>query len=171
MHVSQQMATGIDSFALLAIPFFILSGLFMGHGGIARRLINFANVLVGGFRGGLAFVDIFTCMLFGSISGSAAAGCDALHVKNAMRAETVLIRAIARLLSPRGHMAVTVSMRLSAVGLIGKLGSRLCPMQWCSPERHEEVVVWLWRATLQPRPSSHPRIARRPEGTEGLTGL
>jgi len=70
---AQQMATGIDSFALLAIPFFILSGLFMGQGGIARRLIDFANVLVGGFRGGLAFVNIFTCMLFGSISGSAAA--------------------------------------------------------------------------------------------------
>jgi len=73
MNISQQMATGIDSFALLAIPFFILSGLFMGRGGIARRLIDFANVIVGRFRGGLAFVDILTCMLFGSISGSAAA--------------------------------------------------------------------------------------------------
>ncbi len=71
--IAQQMATGIDSFALLAIPFFILSGLFMGRGGIARRLIDFANVLVGRFRGGLAFVDILTCMLFGSISGSASA--------------------------------------------------------------------------------------------------
>lgn len=71
--VAQKMATGIDSFALLAIPFFILSGLFMGRGGIARRLIDFANVLVGRFRGGLAFVNIMTCMLFGSISGSAAA--------------------------------------------------------------------------------------------------
>ncbi len=71
--VAQKMATGIDSFALLAIPFFILSGLFMGRGGIARRLIDFANVIVGRFRGGLAFVDIMTCMLFGSISGSAAA--------------------------------------------------------------------------------------------------
>jgi tripartite ATP-independent transporter DctM subunit len=73
INVAQQMATGIDSFALLAIPFFILSGLFMGHGGIARRLIDFANVIVGRFRGGLAFVNILTCMLFGSISGSAAA--------------------------------------------------------------------------------------------------
>jgi len=71
--VAQKMATGIDSFALLAIPFFILSGLLMGRGGIARRLIDFANALVGRFRGGLAFVDIVTCMLFGSISGSAAA--------------------------------------------------------------------------------------------------
>lgn len=71
--VAQKMATGIDSFALLAIPFFILSGLFMGRGGIARRLIDFANAIVGRFRGGLAFVNILTCMLFGSISGSAAA--------------------------------------------------------------------------------------------------
>jgi len=71
--VAQKMATGIDSFALLAIPFFILSGLFMGRGGIARRLIDFANVLVGRFKGGLAFVDIMTCMLFGSISGSGSA--------------------------------------------------------------------------------------------------
>ena len=75
---AQQMATGFDSFALLAIPFFILSGLFMGHGGIARRLIDFANVLVGGFRGGLAFVNIMTCMLFGSISGSATAAVSSI---------------------------------------------------------------------------------------------
>ncbi len=71
--VAQKMATGIDSFALLAIPFFILSGLFMGRGGIARRLVDFANVVVGRLPGGLAYVDILTCMLFGSISGSASA--------------------------------------------------------------------------------------------------
>ncbi len=71
--VAHNIATGIDSFSLLAIPFFILSGLLMGHGGIARRLIDFANVLVGRFRGGLAFVNVLTCMLFGAISGSATA--------------------------------------------------------------------------------------------------
>jgi len=76
--IAQRMATGIDSFPLLAIPFFILAGLFMGRGGIARRLIDFANVLVGRFRGGLAFVNIVTCMLFGSISGSAAAAVSAV---------------------------------------------------------------------------------------------
>ena len=70
---AQRMATGIDSFSLLAIPFFILSGLLMGRGGIAKRLIDFANVIVGRLPGGLAFVNILTCMLFGSISGSAAA--------------------------------------------------------------------------------------------------
>ena len=71
--VAHTIATGIDSFALLAIPFFILAGLLMGRGGIARRLIDFANVVVGRFRGGLSYVNILTCMLFGSISGSAVA--------------------------------------------------------------------------------------------------
>ncbi len=73
MTVAFKIATGIDSFALLAIPFFILAGQLMGHGGIARRLIDFANVLVGRFPGGLSYVNIMTCMLFGAISGSAVA--------------------------------------------------------------------------------------------------
>ncbi|MFQ5866041.1 MAG: TRAP transporter large permease, partial [bacterium] len=71
--VAHTIATGIDSFTLLAIPFFILAGQLMGRGGIARRLIDFATVLVGRFRGGLSYVNILTCMLFGSISGSAVA--------------------------------------------------------------------------------------------------
>lgn len=71
--VAHKIATGIDSFSLLAIPFFILSGILMGQGGIARRLIDFADVLVGRFRGGLAYVNVLTCMLFGAVSGSAAA--------------------------------------------------------------------------------------------------
>lgn len=69
----QKMVTGIDSFSLLAIPFFILSGLFMGRGGLARRLFDFVNVIMGRFSGGLAYVNIATSMLFGSISGSSAA--------------------------------------------------------------------------------------------------
>lgn len=71
--IAQRIATGIDSFSLLAIPFFILSGILMGRGGIARRLIDFAGALVGRFTGGLAYVNVLTCMLFGSISGSAVA--------------------------------------------------------------------------------------------------
>ncbi len=73
LTVAYKISTGIDSFALLAIPFFILAGQLMGRGGIARRLIDFANVLVGRFPGGLAYVNIMTCMLFGAISGSAVA--------------------------------------------------------------------------------------------------
>ncbi len=76
--VSQRMATGIDSFALLAIPFFILAGQLMNSGGIARRLIDFAKVLVGKLPGGLAFVNIIAAMLFGAISGSAVAAASAI---------------------------------------------------------------------------------------------
>jgi TRAP-type C4-dicarboxylate transport system permease large subunit len=71
--VAAKMANGINSFALLAIPFFILSGHLMGRGGLARRLIDFAATLVGRLPGGLGYVNTLTCMLFGSISGSAAA--------------------------------------------------------------------------------------------------
>ena len=76
--VSQRIATGIDSFALLAIPFFILSGHLMNRGGIARRLIDFAKALVGPLPGGLAYVTIFACMMFGAISGSAVATAAAI---------------------------------------------------------------------------------------------
>ncbi len=76
--VAQRMATGLDSFALLAIPFFILSGQLMNRGGIARRLIDLAKVLVGMLPGGLAFVNILASMLFGSISGSAVAAASAI---------------------------------------------------------------------------------------------
>lgn len=71
--LASKMANGVNSFALLAIPFFILSGHFMGRGGMARRLIDFAGAMVGMLPGGLAYVNTLTCMMFGSISGSAAA--------------------------------------------------------------------------------------------------
>ena len=72
------MATGLDSFALLAIPFFVLAGGIMNSGGIAMRLINFARVLVGKLPAGLAFVNVIANMLFGAISGSAAAATSAI---------------------------------------------------------------------------------------------
>jgi tripartite ATP-independent transporter DctM subunit len=70
---AREMSNGVDNFALLAIPFFILAGDLMGAGGLARRLIDFAAVFLGRFKGGLAMVNTLTCMLFGAISGSAAA--------------------------------------------------------------------------------------------------
>jgi tripartite ATP-independent transporter DctM subunit len=73
-----RMATGIDSFALLAIPFFILSGQLIARGGIAQRLIDFAKVVVGGFAGGLAYINILASMFFGTISGSAVAATSAI---------------------------------------------------------------------------------------------
>ena len=76
--VSQKISTGIASFPLLAIPFFVLSGVLMGEGGMARRLMDFANALFGRFHGGLAYVNTMTCMMFGSISGSAAAAVSSI---------------------------------------------------------------------------------------------
>ena len=76
--VAQQMATGLDSFTLLAIPFFVLAGQIMNQGGIAKRLIAFAKTLVGALPGGLAHVNIVTAMLFGAIAGSAAAAASAI---------------------------------------------------------------------------------------------
>ncbi|MDH5400131.1 MAG: TRAP transporter large permease [Cyclobacteriaceae bacterium] len=76
--MAQQTATGIDSFALLAIPFFVFAGQVMNRGGIASRLIDFAKVLVGMLPGGLAYVNIVASMLFGAISGSAAAAASAI---------------------------------------------------------------------------------------------
>lgn len=76
--ISQRMATGLDSFALLAIPFFILSGQLMTHGGIADRLIGFAKTIVGAFPGGLALINIIAAMLMGAIAGSAMASASAM---------------------------------------------------------------------------------------------
>ena len=76
--VAQRMANGINSFPLLAIPFFVFSGYLMGRGGLARRLIDFAALFVGKLPGGLSYVNTVTCMLFGSISGSAAAAVSSI---------------------------------------------------------------------------------------------
>lgn len=76
--VSQRMTIGIDSFALLAIPFFILAGELMNRGGIATRLINFAKSLVGWLPGGLAYVNVLAAMLFGAIAGSSVAAASAI---------------------------------------------------------------------------------------------
>jgi len=76
--IAQRMATGLDSFSLLAIPLFILAGQIMNKGGIAQRLITFAKALVGSFPGGLAYVNIVGAMLFGAISGSSMAAVSAI---------------------------------------------------------------------------------------------
>ena len=75
---SQRMFTGINSFSLLAIPFFILAGVIMNNGGIAIRLVNCAKVVSGRLPGSLAHTNIVANMLFGSISGSAVAAAAAV---------------------------------------------------------------------------------------------
>lgn len=73
LAIIQRMVQGVNSFSLLAIPFFILAGEIMSQGGISRRLIEFSNILIGRVRGGLAQVNVLASMFFGGISGSAVA--------------------------------------------------------------------------------------------------
>jgi len=73
MSIVQRTVSGVNSFSLLAIPFFILAGEIMGRGGISRRLVEFSNALVGRVQGGLAQVNVLASMFFGGISGSAVA--------------------------------------------------------------------------------------------------
>ncbi|MCI9062213.1 MULTISPECIES: TRAP transporter large permease [Romboutsia] len=75
---AQRIFTGINSFSLLAIPFFILAGIIMNNGGIAIKLVNFANLLAGKLPGSLAHTNVIGNMLFGSISGSGTAAAAAM---------------------------------------------------------------------------------------------
>src|SRR3981081_3074022 len=71
--VSMKLFTGIESFEIMAIPFFILAGNFLTHGGVARRMINFATSMVGHWHGGLGLAGVMACALFAAVSGSSPA--------------------------------------------------------------------------------------------------
>lgn len=76
--IAQRMFNGLDSFPFMAIPFFVLAGELMNSGGITKRLVNFADTLVGHMKGGLAHVNIVTSMFFAGITGSAIADTSAI---------------------------------------------------------------------------------------------
>ena len=76
--VPNSMMNGMDSFPLMAVPFFVLAGDLMNRGGITVRLVNFANLVVGGIRGGLAQTNVVASMLFAGITGSALADTAAI---------------------------------------------------------------------------------------------
>jgi C4-dicarboxylate transporter, DctM subunit len=71
--VAMKLFTGIENFEIMAIPFFILAGNFLTHGGVARRMINFATSMVGHWHGGLALAGVLACALFAAVSGSSPA--------------------------------------------------------------------------------------------------
>jgi C4-dicarboxylate transporter DctM subunit len=71
--VAMKLFTGIEKFEIMAIPFFILAGNFLTHGGVARRMINFATSMVGHWHGGLALAGVIACALFAAVSGSSPA--------------------------------------------------------------------------------------------------
>lgn len=78
MQFVQRLVSGVDSFTILAIPFFLLAGDIMKHGGISRRMLRFANALVGHLTGGLSITSVVSCALFGTICGSAPATAAAI---------------------------------------------------------------------------------------------
>ncbi len=102
-----QIASGVNKFSLLAIPFFVLAGAIMAEGGMARRLVDFAGVLVGFMRGGLSLVNILASTFFGAISGSSVADTASIG--------SVLIPEMERKGYPRDFAtAVTVSGSIQA---------------------------------------------------------
>lgn len=103
-----QLAAGVNKFSLLAIPFFVLAGAIMAEGGMARRLVDFASVLVGTIRGGLSLVNIMASTFFGAISGSSVADTASIG--------SVLIPEMERKGYPRPFAAaVTVSGSVQAI--------------------------------------------------------
>ncbi len=76
--VAQQTLQGTNAFSLLAIPFFIMTGQLLGAGGLANRIVDFANLFVGRLPGGLSIVNSVACMFFGNLSGSAVADTSAI---------------------------------------------------------------------------------------------
>jgi len=107
--IAQKMSDGMDTFTLMAIPFFVLAGEIMARGGMARRLIDFARILVGWLPGGLAVVNVVSCMLFGGISGSSVADASAIG--------SILIPAMKERGYPRGY-ATGLTITASIQGLI-----------------------------------------------------
>lgn len=109
LGMAQRMVTGIDSFVLLAIPFFMLTGRLMNEGGITDRLFDFARSLVGPIRGGLAHANVLASMIFAGMSGSAVADAGGLGM--------VEIRAMTEQ-GYRREFAAAVTVASSTIGPI-----------------------------------------------------
>src|SRR5437773_3262048 len=110
--ISQRLFTGLDSFAIMAIPFFILAGNFLTHGGVARRMIRFATAIVGHMPGGLGIAGVFACALFAAVSGSSPATVVAIG--------SILIPAMERAGFPR-------RFGVGSIGTAGALGILIPP--------------------------------------------
>lgn len=104
-----KMFGGLDSFSLMAIPFFILAGDIMSASGISRKLINFAELLVGWIKGGLALATVTACVIFASVCGSAAASTSAIGA--------VMINSMAE----KGYEKGFVSCLVASGGCIGPI--------------------------------------------------
>ena len=110
--VALKIFTGIEKFEIMAIPFFILAGNFLTHGGVARRMINFASSMVGHWHGGLALAGVMACALFAAVSGSSPATVVAIG--------SIILPAMVKQGYPRGFGAGVITTS-------GALGSLIPP--------------------------------------------
>jgi C4-dicarboxylate transporter DctM subunit len=107
--VAMKLFTGIEKFEIMAIPFFILAGNFLTHGGVARRMINFATSMVGHWHGGLALAGVFACALFAAVSGSSPATVVAIG--------SIILPAMVRQGYPKGFGAGVITTS-GALGIL-----------------------------------------------------
>ena len=138
----QKMVSGVDSFSLLAVPFFILTGVLMNTGGIAQRLINLANAFVGRIPGGLAHTNIVGNTMFGALSGSAVAASIAVggvmlpmeekagYDKKFAAAANVASAPTSLIIPPSGILIIYAV--LSGSSVVGMIMSGYIPgLLWC----------------------------------------
>ncbi|TFB24437.1 TRAP transporter large permease [Filobacillus milosensis] len=116
LFLMKELITSLDSFPIMAVPFFILAGEIMGKGGISERLFNFANALVGSKTGGFAIATIITCMFFAAISGSGPATVAAIG--------SIMIPAMVR----KGYDKPFATATVAAAGSIGVIIPPSIPM-------------------------------------------
>ncbi|SER14710.1 TRAP transporter large permease [Piscibacillus halophilus] len=116
LFLMKELITSLDSFPIMAVPFFILAGEIMGKGGISERLFNFANSLVGSKTGGFAIATIVTCMFFAAISGSGPATVAAVG--------SIMIPAMVR----KGYDKPFATATVAAAGSIGVIIPPSIPM-------------------------------------------
>jgi tripartite ATP-independent transporter DctM subunit len=114
--VVQRMFAGVDSFPMMAIPFFMLAGALMDTGGISKRLVRFSNYLVGWIQGGLAHVAIVAAMFFAGITGSAVADTTAIG------------SALVPLMNKRGFPKLFSASVVAAAGVVGPIIPPSIPM-------------------------------------------
>lgn len=100
--IALKLFTGIEKFEIMAIPFFILAGNFLTHGGVARRMIRFATSLVGHWHGGMALASVLACALFAAISGSSPA--------TVMAVGSIMIPAMVKMGYPREFAVAPVAV-------------------------------------------------------------
>ncbi|MCY4755757.1 TRAP transporter large permease [Pelomonas aquatica] len=163
MEVAHKLFTGIEKWEIMAVPFFILAGNFLTHGGVARRMINFATSMVGHFHGGLALASILACSMFALVCGSSVATVVAIGsiVLPAMVAHGYPMRFGAGVIITAGSLgilmlpsipkviyAISTNTSIGALFVAGLLPGILLALMLA-------VVTW-WIA----RKNNYPRLAR-----------